>query len=128
VIPPAEPADPVVMRFDPQLGLTRLKTLGNGRRRCGRLEQEMLECDLGPVHNLSVGGMRITCRRPPDDEPLTTTIRGLGEPITLRGRVKWTKRIGWRKIEAGIEFIDVTPDLARRLTAIATDHRLRRAM
>ncbi len=47
------------------------------------------------------------------------TYRGL----RLRGKVIWCRRIGFRKHEVGVEFLNITPDIAGDLAVIATDNR-----
>ena len=46
----------------------------------------------------------------------------------MRGRVIWSRKIGFRKSEVGIEFIEVTPELAQQLTTMAMNNRFRRAV
>ena len=52
------------MQFNPHLGLSRFIGRREGRRVPGRLPQELLMCSLGPVLDLSVGGMRVLSTKP----------------------------------------------------------------
>jgi hypothetical protein len=100
----------------------------DGRRRSGRLEQEMLYCEYGKVLDLSAGGMRIVCRRVPPAGQLVIALHGIDETFKVKARVAWKKRIGLLKHEVGFQFLDVSPQLSRKLTNLATTCRMRRAM
>ncbi len=52
------------MQFNPTIRLSRFLGSRDGRRIPGRLPQEQLVSDLGPVLDLSAGGMRVLCTRP----------------------------------------------------------------
>ena len=103
------------------------KPKSNDKRKAGRLGLEMLKCQYGPIINLSVGGMRISCRRIPFDAT-QIVLRGVGNPIMLKARMAWHKRIGLFKHEVGFEFIDVTPQQKQQLTSLATVGRDRLSM
>ena len=94
---------------------------GSCRRTTGRRQQEDLVCDLGPIVDLSRGGMRVLSRRRlRGKHKLTlTTLEGT---LTIRGRVAWSRRMGLRRHLAGIEFIDVDDATAEELTRISTVH------
>ena len=40
--------------------------------------------------------------------------------VEVRGRVAWSKRIAFRRHEIGVEFVNVSDELARELTHLAT--------
>ena len=124
-MPPHIEIDIQNMRFDPQAGVTRPIPDAATRRRRGRIEQEGLVSNFGPVLDVSAGGVRILARKVPKGQ-VTVELIGLGGCFTLRGRVVWSQRIGLLKHDIGIEFDDVTPEMARHLTRLATDNRLRR--
>ena len=92
----------------------------------GRLDQDTLACQYGPVSNLSAGGMRLISRRVPSGE-FVIHLYSIGEVFEVKGRVAWSKRLWLFKHEMGIEFIDVEPELAKKLTRLATTCRVRRA-
>lgn len=100
----------------------------DARRRSGRLEQELLFCEYGRVQDLSVGGMRVASRRVPAAGVLDVSLFGVGETISLKARVAWKRRTGLLKHEVGFQFVDVSPELARKLTNLATTCRMRRAL
>jgi len=115
------------MRFDPQAGVTDLKETNIGRRRHGRLEQEAVRCSLGHVVELSASGMKIRCRKVRRDV-VDVHIWGLGSELTVKGRIVWSKRIGFFKHEAGVQFLDMTPELVRKVTTMGMTNRDRRAI
>jgi len=117
------------MRFDPQAGVTKLGPASGGtRRKHGRLEQEAVMSGLGQVLDLSASGMRVLGRKSVPRGEFTTWIRGLGVSMTVRARVAWSKRRGMLRQELGLQFVNVTPDVARQLTDLAMSNRLRRAV
>lgn len=121
---------PSMEHFDPRAGVTNSNGSQydtDGRRRSGRLEQEAVRCQLGPVVNLSVGGMRVVCRKVPRGE-MDIILYGPDEPTKVRARVAWWKRTGLFKYEAGFQFLDVDETMARKLTSLASSGRRRRTM
>jgi hypothetical protein len=114
-------------RFDPQLDMTRVQRVDNGRRSCGRLTQEGVVCDRGPVHDLSATGMRFVCRKLPPAE-FETRIQGLGEAVVVKAKSVWEKRIGLFRHEVGVEFFELTPETSATLTRLAMVCRPRRAI
>ena len=112
------------MNADPQTskglsGLARLIKM----RKFGRLIQQRLMSNLGPVLNLSAGGMAVQCRRIPEGE-FTVEIIGHPLPEKLRARMIWWRKTGLFKRDVGLQFINVSPEMARRLCAIASSNRL----
>ena len=118
--------DKALMRFDPQAGIFKNSDTLN-RRRAGRFELEDVKCDLGPVLDLSSGGMRIRCRQAPRGI-FPVRVCGLGGELVVRARVAWVKRNGLFKREVGLQFVDVTPDVARHLAQMAMSSRRQRTM
>ncbi len=92
------PIDGAVEQFllEPQRGVKSFLQLGDDRRTGGRLPQELLECNLGPVLDLSTGGMRVLCKRP-HQGPLEACLRASQYSMTLSGQVVWSKRLGFRR-------------------------------
>ena len=102
-------------------------TLTNHDRRLyPRLRQALLETNFGPVLDLSLSGVRIRCAKPPIGE-VDLELVGSGEWVPLRAEVVWVNKIGFRKHEAGLRFLDVTPETAQQLTRISLTHRVRAA-
>ncbi|MHC4908262.1 MAG: PilZ domain-containing protein [Planctomycetota bacterium] len=117
----------IVEHFNPRANLMGSDEDAEGRRRAsGRLDQDTLACQLGPVSNISAGGMRLISRRVPLGE-FDIQLIATGETMHLKGRVAWSRRVFLFKHEMGIEFIDVEPRLAKKLTRLAMNCRVRRA-
>jgi hypothetical protein len=115
------------MQFNPHLGLTRFIGRREGRRVPGRLPQELLMCDLGPVIDLSAGGMRVLSTRPRVGT-LDVRLDGAEVSLTLRAKVVWARRLGFRRHEIGLSFLEVDEDTARILSRISSAHRARAAV
>ncbi len=116
-----------VMQFNPQTNLTRFIGRREGRRVPGRLPQESFQCGLGPVLDLSSGGMRVLCKRPYQGE-LRVHLEGYDVVLSIRTRVAWVQKLGFRRFEIGFAFLDIDEDVAQMLTRISTIHRARRAI
>jgi signal transduction histidine kinase len=97
------------------------------RRAHGRLPQELLQCSLGPVLDLSMGGMRIQCSKAPTGR-LEVELQDIEGPVRLQAQVMWTRRLRFRKYEVGLYFPHVAPDVAKQLTRVSLNHRLRRLL
>lgn len=115
------------MQFNPQTSLTRFIGRREGRRVPGRVPQEALECDLGPVLDMSSGGMRVLCTRPYEGE-VQIHVEGYDVVLTIQARVAWIQKLGFRRFEIGLAFLDIDEDVAQMLTRISTIHRERRAI
>ncbi len=111
------------MRLNPQAGITEIRT-ESGRRRRGRVGQEAVICNIGMVSDLSTSGMRVRCRRVPKGEFIAHIV-GLGTEVKIKGRVVWVRRYGLFRKECGVQFVDVTPELARQVTALGMTNRNR---
>ena len=115
------------MQFNPHLGLTRFIGRREGRRVPGRLPQEQLTCNLGPVLDLSVGGMRVLSTKPRAGE-FDVRLEGADVRLTLRVKVAWVDRLGFRRHEIGLSFLEVDDDTAQILSRISSAHRARAAV
>ena len=109
------------MQFQPYLRLSRFIGRRDGRRVPGRVRQESLTCTLGPVLDLSVGGLRVLSVRP-QSGAIRICLCGMDIELTLHAKVVWTRRLGFRRHEQGLSFIDVDEDVMRILARIAADH------
>ena len=107
--------------------LLRVPTLDTNRRAQGRLQQELLQCNLGPVLDLSMGGMRVRCPRAPRGK-VAVELMAFRRTLSLRAEVMWAQRQGLRKYEVGLKFVDVSPKVARQLTEVSLNHSLRRLL
>jgi hypothetical protein len=121
------------MRLDPRASAKDLpklrgeKGVPEPRRRTGRLPQESLMCNLGLILDLSVGGMRILCRKAPT-HPVEIEITGHTLPGKLIATLAWSKKVGLFKTEIGLRFEKVTAEMATCLTQIAAINRFRRVI
>ncbi len=114
------------MFFEPQRGLKRETNLSD-RRTPARLPQESLVCDLGPLLDLSIGGMRVLCKRRREGS-LKVRLWAFQFSMNLDGQVVWTKHLGFRRHEIGVQFLNVDDDTAKILSRISAIHRMRRAI
>ncbi len=112
--------------FEPQRGMKRETNLSD-RRSPGRLPQEDLVCDLGPILDLSIGGMRVLCKRRLEGS-LKIRLWAFQFYMNLDGQVVWTKHLGFRRHEIGVQFLNVDDDTAKILSRISAIHRMRRAI
>ena len=98
-------------------GAARLRPLAE-RRNFGRFRADRLGCNLGRPMDLSGGGMRIrTTRRMSGlvDVKLWTA----NQQATVKAKIVWTRRIGFRRYELGLEFRDLTPGIRQDLSTFA---------
>ena len=112
--------------FNPVRGMKKPSNLSD-RRSPGRVPQEELMCDLGPVIDLSCGGMRILSKRQLVDI-VKAKVWAYDFSMTLETRVAWTKRLGFRRHEIGLEFINIDDSISKILGRISALHRMRRAI
>ncbi|MCX5688318.1 MAG: PilZ domain-containing protein [Planctomycetota bacterium] len=91
------------------------------RRRHGRVLLQEVSCTLGTVLDLSASGMRVLCtlKPPAIGSTITTTLQTLDGAVNLEAVVIWTRRTSIFKVQAGIEFRNLTAEVHRALTALA---------
>lgn len=80
------------------------------RRARIRVPQTELHCSLGQVLDISSTGLRVVCRRIPRDE-VTFKLNTKVDPLPVQAKVVWAKRLGFRKHEIGLLFIQPSPEL-----------------
>jgi hypothetical protein len=102
--------------------LKALKGREDCRRSSGRQRLEALRCNLGPVLDLSAGGMRVLSKRSRSGE-LLVTLRSFGRKVTVAAKVAWSRRIGFRRHLVGLSFTNVNPDSIKALNQLSCDHR-----
>ncbi len=107
--------------------LERFQHPDDDRRAHRRLPQELLQSSLGPVLDLSMIGMRVQSSQRLRGE-VDLELLDLEEPINLRAEVVWIRRLGFRKFQIGLNFLNVRPEAARQLTRVSLNHRLRRLL
>ena len=115
------------MEFNPHLGLSRFIGRREGRRVPGRLPQELLYCNLGPVLDLSAGGMRVLSTKSRAGN-LDVELQGADVSLTVGAKVAWAHRLGFRRHEIGLSFVDVDEDVFQILSRISSQHRARAAV
>ena len=108
--------DPYAESTDPA---SRPEAVPIERRRLARFPQAELHCDLGRVLDVSAAGMRVVCRKPPAGD-VDVTLNTEFDPITVRAKVIWSRRLGLRKHETGMVFIDLSPEASRFLATLST--------
>ncbi len=91
------------------------------RRRDARLKQGALRSSVGPVIDLSRGGMKVRSSRRLRGEMDVVIFNPSGPHLQLRARVVWTERLGFRRHLAGLQFIDPPEKVARALVEIGTN-------
>lgn len=100
---------------------------GSERRMRGRMLQQGVICNLGIVVDLSSGGMRVMAKRKYQGE-VDINIQSFDDTLALHGEVVWTHRAAFRCYMMGVKFLRVDAESLKKLTAIATAHRLREAI
>lgn len=89
----------------------------NQRRRHGRVQCEMLSCQLGEVVNLSASGVMLQGKgvapHKPDDRA-ALDLKCLDHDLHATARVAWVRQDG-RRFEMGLEFVGLTADQAQRI-------------
>ncbi len=77
---------------------------------------------IGPVLDLSQGGMRVLSTRRREGT-LNVRIFSYDVTVAVRAKVAWSQRLGFRRHELGISFLEVDEQLASVLKRISTAHR-----
>ena len=96
---------------------SRLKPLSE-RRRFGRVKGHRLRCNLGVVLDLSGGGLRLRSSRRLHGRKYVE-LSSHSRHVRVLAEVRWATRLGFRKYEIGMEFQDVTDEIAKELTGFA---------
>ena len=97
----------------------RNRTVGDERRSHIRMPQSELHCSLGKVQDISHAGARVSCRRSRKGAvafQMNTTV----DPLPMQAEVVWSKRLGFRKHEIGMRFIQPGLELAEFVRCCAT--------
>jgi len=90
-------------------------------RRMGRLMCEMVKCSLGEVMDVSASGLRIRGRKVPkryQKEPIRLRIGGATGKVSIMAKIVWSKRVGLRCYETGLELIEASDELRQSLRDI----------
>ncbi len=97
----------------------RTRTVSDERRSHIRIPQSELHCSLGRVQDISRAGARVSCRRSPKGSvafQMNTTV----DPLPTQAEVVWSKRLGFRKHEVGLRFMQPSLELAELVRCCAT--------
>ncbi len=77
----------------------------------------------GPVLDFSATGVRILTKRElrhiVENEPLSMELHSDFEPVEVKAMVRWTRKLGFRRYEAGLEFVELTDEVRNVLGEIA---------
>ena len=93
----------------------------NKRRHC-RVKADTVSSQLGDVIDVSPGGMRVRCRKKPENQPgdiVILNVQGVNGPFTVKAKFAWSKRDGLFRHVAGFELLDVGERVRTELLAIA---------
>ncbi|MBX3362431.1 MAG: PilZ domain-containing protein [Phycisphaeraceae bacterium] len=91
-------------------------------RRHGRVKCHDIYCTLGEVLDLSASGLRIrttgklSVRK---GDAFSMTIETLDGPMLAPVRITWIRRVGFRRHEIGVAFVETGEALARALGTLA---------
>ena len=91
------------------------------QRRHGRVVCQEIPSTLGEVLDISASGARILCTNKPfwvGHSGLSLTIFGVNGPITLRAKIVWSTKQGWRKHVLGLQFVELSPEMMHAITSI----------
>jgi hypothetical protein len=90
-------------------------------RRHGRIRLNDITSSLGQVIDLSASGMRVSCQSKPPaiGAVINTVLNTLEGPMDLKVCVVWTRRVGWTRVEVGLEFRELTAEQGSALTRLA---------
>jgi hypothetical protein len=100
---------------------------GPARRAYGRLRTESLGTNMGIPLDLSIGGMRLVMSRKPKGV-FSVSISDGQMAVTVKARVAWAQKIGFRRHIVGLAFVEATPDEAQMITRLAMSGRNRRVI
>lgn len=83
---------------------------GSKRPRRGRVAIEFAECSLGEIMNISPTGLRARYKGaranlPEVDQRFGMQVQTPDGPVQVRARVAWTKRVGLRTFDIGVQFV-----------------------
>ena len=92
-------------------------------RAAGRLLQEVHQCNVGWVLDLSASGARIRSRQPLEGKIELELNAGDAEMLKVEAEIVWKNQAGFRKFDHGVKFINVSKDLSKKLVQVAMNYR-----
>lgn len=112
------PNEDVVRLIDRSMNAGKPDGRSRGRMRCNNVETT-----LGPVLDFSATGMRVLSKRrvrhETEGEPIQIGLISAFEMVRLKVVVRWSRKLGWRRHEVGLEFVDVFDEVRTVLSEIA---------
>jgi hypothetical protein len=97
---------------------------GPERRTSDRYAPDWLQCSCGHVLDVSSSGLRLLATRSMSGEH-ELRLWGNESSMSLIGRVMWSRRLGFRRHEVGIQFIAIDDETAAALDAMSSGHSFR---
>lgn len=94
----------------------------DNRRKFGRVILQEIGCSLGRVLDLSASGMRVESATKPavtQHQTFGMVLQAPSGPVNFVATVAWIRKVGWRKHQLGLHFVDPTPELRRSICELA---------
>ena len=107
------------MREDAQYSERAHASLEDRRSKI-RIAQTELHCSLGRVMDISSTGMRVTCRRVPKEKWVSVDLNTTVDPVPVQVEVVWARRLGFRKYEVGLQFMEPSSELDELVSCCST--------
>ena len=99
------------------------------RRAAARIRQDtLLKCNLGEVLNFSKSGMRLRRKRIPTRSNVHVKITDGETSVKVHADIVWVRKIGYRKYDLGLQFIDLSEEEKSIITKLAMYNRCQRTM
>ena len=111
------PNEDVVRLIDRAMSAEKNDNRSRGRMRCNNVDTS-----IGPVLDFSATGMRVLSKREirmEEGQNLLVDIESAFDPVTVPVAVKWSRKLGWRRYETGVQFVDLTDEAKAVLAEIA---------
>jgi hypothetical protein len=89
-------------------------------RKHGRIECEDIHCELGQIVDLSAAGMKVKAKGKPQTQPgdvYEIDVGPEGRQVTIRAKVVWVGKRGWRGHEVGLSFNELSREQRAALYA-----------
>ena len=87
-------------------------------RRHGRMKPGLLSCNLGTVLDVSASGIRLRASKPLQGRQ-KVLLHDSKRAVMLVGQVVWTKKVGFRNHESGIQFLGLSAEDTAALRVMA---------
>lgn len=108
----------VVRLMDRAMNAEKPDSRSRGRMRCNNVRTSF-----GPVLDFSATGVRVLSKREikhlEEGEPLELQLLSDFDPVMVKVMVRWSRKLGFRRFEAGLEFVELTDEVRTVLGEIA---------